>query len=252
MLKGIKNKPYIDISNYIDLKAFDNLHPEISRGIATAKNIAHCGMVDTADGRINVSVYNNKLKPLYLANKELRNLEETNPYKLQAENLEGNELATYLKYAFGGYDLYTFYVLCDFYSGWRTSDKKNVLEVGNHFPEVISWIYSLVDAGIFSHIGRAIFFVQEAGGISIEHSDDPLDQENLEIPSEFIHIQNLDRPFYLRDNETSEKTYINARVSYFNDQDWHGGDPVLKPTYAFRVDGVFTDEFRNKILGESK
>jgi hypothetical protein len=109
-------------------------------------------------------------------------------------------------------------------------------------------VENLVTLNVFSHIGRVAFFVQEAGGISFEHKDPSVDPEHPDILSEFIHIRiNLKRPFYVRDNETLEKHYINTCVGYWNDQDWHGGDSILEPSYAFRVDGVFTDEFRKYI-----
>ena len=101
---------------------------------------------------------------------------------------------------------------------------------------------------VFSHIGRATFFVQEAGGISFEHKDPSVDPEYPDVPSEFIHLSpSVDRPFYVRDFETEEKTYIRTRAGYWNDQDYHGGDPVMKPTYSLRIDGRFTDEFKAKI-----
>ena len=249
MLKQVLGNSYIDLSTFVDLESFDKLHPEICRGFATANELAHTGMVEAPDGRINISVYNNTIKPLSVANKELQALSNDNPYKIQSQDLESNKLATYLKYAFAGYDLYMFYVICDFSDDWRTdSAKRNIQAAGEHFPNLVNWIYELIDLNVFSHIGRALFFVQEAGGISIEHSDEYL--ETTDEQSEFIHIRSsLDRPWYIRDSETLEKTYIDTRASYFNDQNWHGGDPVLTPTYSFRVDGIFTDEFRKKISG---
>jgi hypothetical protein len=66
---------------------------------------------------------------------------------------------------------------------------------------------------------------------------------------EFIHIKtDLDRPFYLIDPLSKEKTYITTRAAWWNERDWHGGEPILKPTYTFRVDGTFTNEFKEKIL----
>ena len=67
--------------------------------------------------------------------------------------------------------------------------------------------------------------------------------------NEFIHIRpNTKKPFYLWDPEEQNKVYINAKAAWWNDQDWHGGDPIKEQNYALRIDGKFTEEFR-KLLG---
>ena len=40
---------------------------------------------------------------------------------------------------------------------------------------------------------------------------------------------------------------INTRAAFWNDQDWHGGNRVMCPTYGMRIDGKFTDAFREKL-----
>lgn len=249
MIKGILGHPYIDLSNIIDVVDFDNLHPEICRGFALAKHLAAFGSIDVPEGFMHLKVYNNQFKPLYKAYEEFLNLPETDPIKINGKDFSDNSLSTYLKFSLGAYDLYSFYVIYDFADGWRDDPTiRGVNAEAEYFPGVISWINKLVEQRVFSHIGRATFFVQEAGGISFEHHDPSVDPKNPDVTSEFIHIRpSLDRPFYVRDSETLEKIYINTRVGYWNDQDYHGGDPVLKPTYSFRIDGTFTNEFKEKI-----
>jgi Rieske 2Fe-2S family protein len=249
MLKGIHGKPYVDLSNLIDHSSFTNLHADICRGFALGRDSAAIGSLDVPDGFMNLEVYNDSFTPLHQAYKTFLSLPETHPIKINGQGLNDADLATYLKFALKGYDLYSFYFLIDFKEGWRTLDPLHgITESAKYFPTVTDWIKSLVDLKVFSHIGRAAFFVQEAGGISFEHKDPSVDPAFPDILSEFIHIRlNLNRPFYVRDNDTKEKFYINSCIGYWNDQDWHGGDTVLEPSYSFRVDGVFTDEFRKKI-----
>jgi hypothetical protein len=38
-----------------------------------------------------------------------------------------------------------------------------------------------------------------------------------------------------------------SHATFFNDQDWHAGGRVNKQTYSLRIDGPFTDEFRERI-----
>jgi hypothetical protein len=250
MIKGIKGHPYIDLSSMVDLTGFDKLHPEICKGFAVTKNIVPQGMLYAPEDYLNLKVYNNQFKMLFKAHRELTNLPDDHPIKVNATDLkENDDIARYLKFALGGYDLYSFYVLCDFEEGWRVaSDMISKKPLADYFPGVIAWIDKLIEQQVFSHIGRATFFVLEAGGVSFEHHDPSLDPENPDVTSEFIHVRlNTDRPFYVRDSETLEKFYINTRVAYWNDQDYHGGDPVLKPSYSLRIDGVFTDKFKDKI-----
>lgn len=250
MIKGILGHTYIDLSSIVNLTDFDNLHPEICRSFALSKHIASVGLIDVPDGYMNTDLYVNQFKLLHKAYQEFSNLPDSHPIKIGGNCFTSdNDIAVYLKYALGGYNLYTFYVVYDFKDGWRNDPSiRGEGDVIDYFPGVVSWLNKLVSDNVFSHIGRATFFVQEAGGVSFEHHDPSLDPENPDITSEFIHFRTtLDRPFYVRDSETLEKTYINARAAYWNDQDRHGGDTVLTPTYSFRVDGVFTEEFRLKI-----
>jgi hypothetical protein len=251
MLKGINGSLYFDLTKLIDPNSFKQLHPEISRGIALGMKDAAQGNPYPADsgGSMNLKYYDDAFTPLYKVYEEMINLPDDDPIKINGIDLEGNDLAAYLKYALGGYDLYSFHALVDFEEGWKeTNELLGIKNSAKYFPGVINWIKKLIDDQVFSHVGRAIFFIQEAGGISFEHSDPPADQEHPELLSEFIHVRpNLDRPFYLRDLETAEKVYIDTEIAYLNDKDYHGGDPVLVPTYSFRVDGIFTEEFRNKI-----
>ena len=249
MIKGINGKSYIDLSKFIDLESFTALHPEICRGIALGSKDAAYGSIDVPDGFMNLDIYKNSFKPLHKSYQEFLNLSDADPIKTNGVDFQDNDLSTYLKYSLEAFDLYSFHVLIDFEKGWR--ETTNIIGEKNsakYCPGVMNWIADLIKNNVFSYVGRATFFIQEAGGISFEHRDPSVDPEFPEIVSEFIHIRpNVNRPFYIRDPETSEKIYIDSEIAYWNDQDCHGGDPVLIPSYAFRIDGVFTEEFKKKI-----
>jgi hypothetical protein len=250
MIKGINGKPYIDLSHIVDHKSFVTLHPEICRGFSLAKAEASIGNLEVPEGFMNLEIYDNNFIPIYKLYQQFLNLPKDNPIRKNAEGLTDRELATYIKFSMGGFDLYSYHFLYDFKEGWRNNNSKHCIQPeAEYFPSVVRWIENLITDRVFSHIGRAGFFIQEAGGISFEHKDPSVDPEFPETLSEFIHLRvNLKRPFYVRDNETLEKHYINTCVGYWNDQDWHGGDSIMEPSYAFRIDGVFTDKFRQKVL----
>lgn len=251
MIKGIKENPYIDLSSLIDHSSFLKIHPEICRSFALASKFSAIGNLNVPEGFMNLKVYQDTFIPLHKSYETFLKLQDSHPIKINAQGLNDADLATYLKYALNGYDLYSYHFLIDFKEGWRTKDPLyGITPVAEYFPEVVNWVQKLVDLKVFTNIGRAAFFIQEAGGISFEHKDPSVDPEHPEILSEFIHIRpNLNRPFYVRDNDTLEKHYINTCIAYWNDQDYHGGDSVMEPSYAFRIDGVFTDEFRKLIYG---
>lgn len=238
-ITGINDQPYFDLKDYIDLQSYDNLHSEICRGFVKANHLIINGSQVINEGSINPSNF----KPLYEAYKELQALPDSEPLKQAAKDLDYNQLTTYLKYAFGGYDLYSRYVLFE-----ECTDEIIGGEVAEHFPNVMQWIKDL-KGPVFQSIYGATFFLLEAGGVPFEHHDPASNEESLKYVPEFIHIKtDLDRPFYLKDSATDKKIYIDTRVSWWNERDWHGGDPILKPTYTFRIDGKFTEEFKTKIF----
>ena len=239
-ITGINNRPYISLDEHLDLESYDKLIPEICRGFANARHLSINGSHACKDGYINTG----KFKPLYEAYRELQKLPDNHPIKLASDGLNHNQLTTYLKYALGGYDLYSRFVLFE-----DCHEDLKLEEAASYFPSVISWIDNLKNLNIFSKIHGCTFFLLEAGGVPYEHHDPADNEESLRWVPEFIHIKtDTDRPFYIIDPVSREKTYITSRSSWWNERDWHGGEPILKPTFTFRIDGSFTPEFRNKIL----
>ena len=238
-ITGIRNRPYFDLKDHIDLQSYDNLHSEICRGFVKASHLIINGSQIINDGSINPGNF----KPLYEAYKDFQSLPYSDPLKQAAQGLDYNQLTTYLKYAFGGYDLYSRYVLFE-----ECKEEIILGEIAEYFPNVIKWIKDL-KGPIFQTIQGASFFLLEAGGIPYEHRDPATSEESLKCTPEFLHIKtDLDRPFYLIDPATREKTYITTRASWWNERDWHGGEPILRPTYNFRIDGVFTNEFKERLF----
>jgi hypothetical protein len=228
-MKGIGGQPYIDISDYVDIELFDELQPNIFKGIALAKHLAQVGNLELAMSNLDLNEYN--FKPLIESYREFKELPSTHDIKINGRTFDTNQLATYLKYALGGYDLYVTY-------------HKNLFE--QYFPELLEWINQI---HIFQSISDAYIMTLDAGGIAFEHHHPPVDDKDISKPSEFVHIRpNLDRPFYVRDSTNNEKYYIDTRVAYWHDQDRHGGDAVYKPSYSIRIDGVFTESFRKDIF----
>jgi hypothetical protein len=259
MLKGINNQPYFDLAPYLDMKGFDTLQPEIYTGLADAREFAKEGTWMRPGFTWNDASYIMNWKPIPYAVDEFIALPDTDPIKIEGLKLYNdihdyrtrNRFTRYLKMALGAYDPYTYYFLWE-EGSWddRTASRK-LTEEAAYFPNLVKWVEQTITDGIFEHIGRVLFFCIEAGGIPFEHKD--LDEKNgidVLFPhrNEFIHIRpNTKKAMYVWDPESKDKTYVNSRAAWWNDQDWHGGEVIMEPSYSLRIDGKFTDEFRKKL-----
>jgi hypothetical protein len=252
---GINGEPFVNLSEYVDLTDFDKLHPTICRNFIEAKEHMYVGTFYAPEDFLRMDAYDKNLKSLLSAHYEFMGLPDDDPIKINGSDLSPNDLATYLKFALKGYDPYSFFLLYDYKENWRDDPSVDgTLESGKYFPELLSWVHSLKDKGIFSHIGRVVLFLVDHGGIRIQHSHhgyplpDPYYPSSSEDIVEFMLIQKSSdaKTFFVSDSEHN-KFYFDSRVTWFNDKDWHGGDPLLYSSYSLRIDGVFTDDLKNKI-----
>ena len=258
-LIGINNQPYIDMENYINMERFTELQPEIIRGFAEARQYAKEGTWMKPGFTFENMSYKHNWKPIYEAMEEFMKLPDDDPIKLGGIDLfrdfqdyqVRNKFTRYLKMAMGAYDPYIYYFLWE-EGSWddRTAERK-LTEEAKHFPGVVKWVEDMITDRIFEHIGRVIFFHCEADGIPFEHRDlDAKNGINVVKPhrNEFIHIRpNTKKAFYLWDPESKNKTYLNTRAAWWNDQDWHGGEQIMEQSYGLRIDGKFTEQFRQEL-----
>lgn len=259
MIKGINNVAYFDMAKYLDMASFDKLQPEIISGFALARENAKEGTWMTPGFTFDDMSYRVSWRPIYEAMQEFMALPDGDPIKQGGMMLmptdfknfkERNIFTRYLKMALGAYDPYIYYYLWE-EGSWddRTAPRKLTPEA-EHFPNVVRWVESLVGT-VFEDIGRVIFFHCEADGIPFEHRDlDAKNGINVVKPhrNEFIHVRpNTKKAFYLWDPETKDKTYLNTRAAWWNDQDWHGGERIMEQSYSLRIDGKFTAKFRKQL-----
>jgi hypothetical protein len=260
MIKGINNLPYLDMSPYLDMDQFDKLQPEILTGFALAREYAKEGTWMKPGFTLDDMSYKLSWKPIYQSMDEFMELPKDDPIyqagmALMPKNFknfqERNVFTRFLKMATGAYDPYIYYYLWEEGSWDDRTAPRNLTPEAEYFPHTVKWVESLIGT-VFQDIGRVIFFHCEADGIPFEHRD--LDAENgvnvvMAHRNEFIHIRpNTKKAMYLWDPETKDKTYLNTRAAWWNDQDWHGGERIMEQSYSLRVDGKFTEEFR-KTLG---
>jgi hypothetical protein len=264
MIRGIGRNPYIDLDPYIDVEGFKNLHPEIARGFALARDHAKEGTWMRPNFDWNDSSYILNWKPIYKAYEEFQQLPNDHPVKIEGMKIhptdfkdfrQRNIFVRYLKSTMGAHDPYIYYFLWEDTSNMSDRGETERLPTPEqqYFPSVVSWVTSLKKNGIIEHIGRVIFFLSESSNRPFEHRDidhsikgDEKGYSNHR--TEFIHIRPMiKRGFYVWDPEEKKKTYVNSHASFFNDQDWHGGEFSMEQEYGLRIDCKFTPEFRKTI-----
>ena len=260
-MRGIDNKPYINLDPFLDVDGFKQLHLEICRGMATAREYAKEGTWMKPGFSFDEMSYIPNWKPIYKAFEEFQSLPDDDPIKIEGMKIfphdmrdykQRNIFVRYLTSALGAHDPYIYYVLWE--EGTNMKDRGEVerkpLPEQEHFPGVVRWVENLKQEGIIEHIGRVIFFVSESSTKPFEHRDLDADTPTYTDHNiEFIHIRpNTKRGFYIWDPETKRKHYVNSHACFFNDQDWHGGEFSMEQEYGLRVDCKFTEEFK-KVLG---
>jgi len=260
MIKGINNIPYYNLDSYLDMDQFDLMQPEILKGFALAREYAKEGTWMKPGFTFEEMSYKLSWKPIYQAMDEFMELPKNDPIyqaglKLMPNDFknfkERNVFTRFLKMSMGAYDPYIYYYLWE-EGSWddRTAPRK-LTEEAQYFPTVVKWIEDMIKDGIFEHVGRVIFFHCDHDGIPFEHRDlDAKNGMNQTFPhrNEFIHIRpNTKKAMYLWNPKNKNKIYLNSRASWWNDQDWHGGERIMEQSYALRIDGKFTEEFRKKL-----
>lgn len=81
--------------------------------------------------------------------------------------------------------------------------------------------------------------------------DVPAHRDHIEtdICHEFLWLRtNTKKPFYMLNQKTGERKYVEDHTAWFDSvNQYHGADAAEGLSFSIRVDGKFTDAFRNRI-----
>jgi hypothetical protein len=126
------------------------------------------------------------------------------------------------------------------------------------FPSV----WKFIDQGeVFESTGRINFFITDHHCHTPEHTDYQHDQSSWSTgykalaEKEFLWISLKRKDFYVLDDEKKVKHPVYGKCAWFNTLDRHGGDAVSDQTWSLRIDGVFTQAFREnlrQVFGDGK
>jgi hypothetical protein len=250
MIRGINSQPYLNLDSHIDIDSFKKLHYKICKGLVLSKYKKEGNLVKPGGCE---QALDQGFKPFFLVIEEYHALPNDHEIKVIGRELgelkNRDQFLLFLKLAMGAYDPYQFVFLKTEDGGWETRfEEKTWTPDAELFPELVEWLKTL-EGTVFTHLGRIIFFKAEHDCLMPMHRDLILPEEHdyFDHRHEFLHLRsNLDKPFYIWDGDDT-KVLVESHATFFNDQDWHAGGRVNKQTYSLRVDGVFTEDFRNKI-----
>ena len=241
MLLGIDGRPYLDLTKFVDIDGLRSLHKDICFGLAKSKfstTIYGPGLGDLAERKSFLDLAKNYSNSTDTYDKEIYS------------SLDWNQRAIFFKLYEDMYNASSVVTLRDMPPEKRIENyfKKGLEEFtvptdnAKHFPKVLDWISNI---SIFEQVGRVVFFMNEHDCTLQMHMDAP---KYFPHNEEFIWINPTGKKrFWLLDPATSEKTYVDSPVAFFNSLDWHGGDAIPTFTYSLRIDGKFTNTFREQI-----
>jgi hypothetical protein len=114
-------------------------------------------------------------------------------------------------------------------------------EAADEFSELMRFIATLP----FKSTGRMLIMYDDAPRPVPAHRD----HDDTEVCHEFVWFRtNLGKPFYMLNHETGERRYVESYSAWFDTvNQFHGGDARDGLSFSVRVDGTFTDEFRQRI-----
>jgi len=111
----------------------------------------------------------------------------------------------------------------------------------------LAFFYDWLDRQeIFSDYGRTTLFINYPGGYSPIHTD--YADASRPALDEFIWIDFAPnrKKFFLLDVKTDQKIYPSGHCNWFNTNTHHGSDPAPQACYSLRVDGVFSEAFKQR------
>jgi hypothetical protein len=123
-------------------------------------------------------------------------------------------------------------------------DKPEVWEpapAAEEFSELMNFIATLP----FKATGRMLIMYDPEGRAVTAHRD----HVSYELCHEFVWFRtNLRKPFYMLNEKTGAKQYVESHSAWFDTvNQFHGGDARDGLAFSIRVDGIFSDDFRDQI-----
>ncbi len=236
---GVNGKPFISLDAVLDTSMMAEIHDEICFGLATISQTNHSITSCIARGDAALDLHDFRFK-------ESAELSEADTILVKTMTQEQRRRFIMIKY--GVYLPWSYCVnLLDNANIWtkkHKSEGKTINdEVRRLFPKTLEFCYGLP---LFSEIGRISIFGVYPSHHVVCHRDTSPAVWNLD--DELVMVSPTKaKPLFIYDADTKEKHYIDSHIAVFNDMDYHGADACTFFTYNFRIDGIYTPEWKEKI-----
>jgi len=241
-MHGIKNLPFVDVAEYLAMDELRVMERDICIGIAKSK--INAGVY--GPGVVDEDRYKSVIGLLI---KYIRSPKEEDK-KIIAE-LNNEQRSIFFKLYEGMYSASTVVYIRDYKDkktiSLATYMKKGLAEAtvltdnAQYFPKLLEWIDKLP----FDEIGRIIFFLHDHDAQLLMHRDGT---QYVPHKNEFLWLNPCEKKqLYVYNENTKEKHYINTPAAFFNDLDIHGGDACSTMTWSLRIDGKFSQQFKEQL-----
>jgi hypothetical protein len=264
VIHGLFGRPYVDLSELLDLSGLDEIHEEICLGLAevpveyTGGSHRSMGIMPASREREAHADYGEAIRALspeaYATFRSLADDPSSLPEEPDERATFGEERdhplsrrqMLWLEYRFGVY--FPWKVYFEMIPNRRWEDKsdpegKSFTRLARaFFPKTIAFVERLP----FQSIGRCNVMGLAANDHGTVHRDG-VPEEKPKVDHFVTICPAGDKRLYLWDEEKQEKHHVRGRAYWFNDSDWHGveADPFFR--YSIRVDGVFAPDLLAKL-----
>lgn len=238
------NQPILEVPNLVSDQTLVELDREIMQGLVKSKNIFHSVGYELTRGDAELSLYDHSFKDVGIAESELEPWE-----KEFMATLTYSEKHRYLRMAKGAYHPWSVCLPLLTNSSWqdkmKSVGKQPTSEATELFPKTLSWAFQLP---IFESVGRICIFGVDPGQHVTCHRD--LDPEKWPLNDELLMLSPRGtKKFFVYDAEKKEKHFLSpsVRTYIFHDLNYHGAEAMPFFNYTVRIDGVYTDEYRDSL-----
>jgi Rieske 2Fe-2S family protein len=259
-LWGIFGKPYLDLEPYVDRALLDELDDEICAGLVEV-DVGYTGGSLKWMGVAAPWVYDDPYEDLGWVIERMTREERLKLVSL-ADDPSAFDPSRVMEYRFGDetdhplswrqtrwlelkFGVYfPWKVVYHLLENVRWEDNQSGRgkawdpDALRYFPKTVAFIKSLP----FTEIGRCLIFGLLANDHATVHRDsEPGSSVSV---AQCINISpRADKRFFLVDPDGEQQTFVDSRVYWFNDMDFHGveADPWFR--YSIRVDGMLDPAF---------
>lgn len=238
-MRGINNQPYINLDPYVNIDTFHDIRYKIYYGLSKCKyTVSNYFKTDveflepTYAKRLHDYV-GNTLVPMYIVHNQILALPDSDDIKIQYERLGSEERRSYLKFVGASQPYWSHYLFAN--NEWSAD--------AEYFPELVQWINQLP----FSSISLVQFYIVDSLNPTVVHKDVFIGDDQHHV-REFVWLSiTPGKNFYIYNEQTGEKHVVTSTSCFFNERDFHGGDPINQTTLSLKIWGKFTSEFRTEL-----